>query len=232
MDFTSLQFRLVAHIRKRVRSGEWTERGLARVTGISQPHVHNVLKGARLLSPELADQFLRHLRLDLVDLLEPSEVTGEMPVRIVPVTDGSLGPGHPFPSLERAKAHAPVWTAHAGRLTRPALVQLAPDPQLGSLFGSGDMALVECDHRAPGFPDPDAWYALDLGGEGLVRRLRLDNHTLALFPPAGPHSSNTYVSVAEQHILDIVKAKVVWIGRNVEPPSVASRPTEETGTID
>jgi transcriptional regulator with XRE-family HTH domain len=73
MDFARLQCRLVAHIRERVRSGEITERGLARLTGISQPHIHNVLKGARFLSVEMSDQILRELHIDLLDLIEATD---------------------------------------------------------------------------------------------------------------------------------------------------------------
>ena len=39
------------------------------MAGISQPHVHNVLKGKRLFSPELADTILHVLRMDLLDLI-------------------------------------------------------------------------------------------------------------------------------------------------------------------
>jgi transcriptional regulator with XRE-family HTH domain len=70
MDFQRLQSRLIANLRERVRSGEITERSLARVTGISQPHLHNVLKGKRLLSVGKADQILRQLHLDLADLMD------------------------------------------------------------------------------------------------------------------------------------------------------------------
>jgi len=73
MDFTRLQCRLVTHIRERVRSGEVTERGLARMTGVSQPHIHNVLKGSRFLSVGMADQILRELRIDLLDLIEAAD---------------------------------------------------------------------------------------------------------------------------------------------------------------
>jgi hypothetical protein len=74
MNFSELQERLTAHLRERIRSGQVTERGLARLTNVSQPHIHNVLKGKRLLSPEMADRVLDHLKLDLFDLLEPAEM--------------------------------------------------------------------------------------------------------------------------------------------------------------
>jgi transcriptional regulator with XRE-family HTH domain len=68
-----LQCRLVEHLRERVRSGDITERGLARLTGLSQPHIHNVLKGKRILSMITADHVLRALKLDLLDLIGPRD---------------------------------------------------------------------------------------------------------------------------------------------------------------
>jgi antitoxin component HigA of HigAB toxin-antitoxin module len=74
VDFREQQRRLIAHLRALVRSGDATERGLARLTGVSQPHMHNVLKGKRLLSLEMADQVLAQLHLDLLDFIEPGEL--------------------------------------------------------------------------------------------------------------------------------------------------------------
>lgn len=74
MDFQELRERFVAHLRERVRSGELTERGLARISGVSQPHIHNVLKGKRILSPEMSDEILRQLRMDLLDLMKPEDL--------------------------------------------------------------------------------------------------------------------------------------------------------------
>jgi transcriptional regulator with XRE-family HTH domain len=73
ITFAGLQTRLLRHLRDMIRKGEITERSLARITGISQPHLHNVLKGKRLLSTEKADQILSYLRLDLRSFLEPGE---------------------------------------------------------------------------------------------------------------------------------------------------------------
>lgn len=73
LNFQELQRRLTAHLRERIRNGELTERSLARVTGISQPHIHNVLKGKRGFSAETADAVLRVLKLNILDLLEPQD---------------------------------------------------------------------------------------------------------------------------------------------------------------
>ena len=74
MNFHQQQRLLIAHLRELVRSGDATERSLARLTGVSQPHMHNVLKGKRLLSLEMADQVLAQLHLDLLDFIEPGEL--------------------------------------------------------------------------------------------------------------------------------------------------------------
>ena len=74
MTFCDLHQRLVDNLRQRVRSGEMTERGLARATGVSQPHIHHVLKGKRLLSAVTADAILRQLHMDVLDLIELEEL--------------------------------------------------------------------------------------------------------------------------------------------------------------
>lgn len=74
LDFQQLHRRLTLLLLERVQGGELTERGIARITGVSQPHIHNVLKGKRLLSTVTADAILRELRLDLLDLVERREL--------------------------------------------------------------------------------------------------------------------------------------------------------------
>jgi transcriptional regulator with XRE-family HTH domain len=73
ITFAQLEMRLLRHLRYRIRNGEITERSLARITGISQPHLHNVLKGKRTLSTEKADRILASLDLDLRILLEQAD---------------------------------------------------------------------------------------------------------------------------------------------------------------
>ena len=74
MTFEEAQLRLLALVRDRIRNGELTERGFARLIGISQPHAHNVLKGVRNLSPEFLDAILKLLQLSLLDLATVDEL--------------------------------------------------------------------------------------------------------------------------------------------------------------
>ena len=75
LTFGILQGRLLQTLNCKLNNGEFTERGLARLTGISQPQVHNLLKGAHRLNPESADAFLAALHLSVLDLLTETELT-------------------------------------------------------------------------------------------------------------------------------------------------------------
>ncbi len=60
---------LKAHLNMRIRNGELTERNLAKRIGLSQAHMHNVLKGARILTAEVADLLMLELNLTVADLV-------------------------------------------------------------------------------------------------------------------------------------------------------------------
>ena len=74
ITFALLQSRLIDLVNGRIRNGEYTERGLARIVGVSQPQLHNVLKGARRLNPDLADKMLVKLGLTTLQLLKITEL--------------------------------------------------------------------------------------------------------------------------------------------------------------
>jgi hypothetical protein len=74
MGFEHLSVSLVAFLRRKVSNGEWTERSLALRAGISQPHVHQVLRGTRQISPPLADRLMEVASISVYDLLDPGEL--------------------------------------------------------------------------------------------------------------------------------------------------------------
>jgi hypothetical protein len=96
-NFGVLQERLIRFVNGRIQNGDFTERGLARLIGISQPQVHNVLKGARKLRPEVADRLIAKFEMCVLDLLEPSELRQYLDLRFAPhgnpigESDGSIG---------------------------------------------------------------------------------------------------------------------------------------------
>jgi len=74
INFGALQARLLSLISLRLDNGEFTERGLARLIGVSQPHIHNVLKGKRKLQTELADRIMRRFNISILDLFQEAEL--------------------------------------------------------------------------------------------------------------------------------------------------------------
>jgi plasmid maintenance system antidote protein VapI len=74
LTFRELQRRLLMYVVRRIRNGEFTERGLARILDVSQPQLHNVLKGARPLRPEFADRLLEHFKIGVLDLVGVQEL--------------------------------------------------------------------------------------------------------------------------------------------------------------
>lgn len=73
ISFSDLNERLLVVAKMRIRNGLVTERGLARSIGVSQPHLHNVLKGARALTNDTADRLLLGLQIGVADLLSATE---------------------------------------------------------------------------------------------------------------------------------------------------------------
>ena len=82
VSFERLFRRLIEAVNLRIKNGEYTERGLARILGISQPQMHNVLKGARKLHVDLADRLLSKLGLSVVQLFEAEELSEELRARL------------------------------------------------------------------------------------------------------------------------------------------------------
>ena len=68
MSFKQLKANLLTYVQQVVRNGDFTESGLARFLGISQPHMHNVLNGIRPITPELFDLILERFGMDVLDL--------------------------------------------------------------------------------------------------------------------------------------------------------------------
>jgi plasmid maintenance system antidote protein VapI len=81
VTFETLRERLVGQVKRRINNGEFTERGLARILGISQSQTHNVLKGARRLQIQLADRILTKFGLSAMDLLSEGELDSALRLR-------------------------------------------------------------------------------------------------------------------------------------------------------
>ncbi len=224
LTFLSLLHRLLDHLRLRVRNGELTERSLARLTGISQPHVHNVLKGVRALSPELADVVLTTLRLSALDLIPRDEITDYLTrtsahrqsrMQPVPVLSGLLGLHQPIPRKgTRHEVHTvPFHLTESA--TDPLIASLAADPEMEPLFAARDLVLLDQSEVARALVQSEGYYVVRTADGPCIRALHLADDTLFLITEKNRTDSNSWpqFTLAGVNILDVVLARVIWLNR-------------------
>jgi hypothetical protein len=213
VTFEILLSKLREVLREKVKNGQLTERGLARLTGVSQPHLHNILKGIRSLPPELADQLVTLAGLDLPHLMEASRSpTGQA---------GILGKA-PGNSRE-------MEILGDGREFNPAnylAFQLPVDSEMEPRFRGGDIVYYQRNPEARMDLNAQAVYLVNHNGSVVARYLRFGGHRLYLVSEGTLHDPIRwdYVSLAGRHILEVVRGRIVWICRKVE--------TTEAGTSE
>jgi hypothetical protein len=222
--FLALQQRLLEQLRHRIRNGELTERSLGRLTGISQPHVHNVLKGIRTLSPELVDAILTSLRISVLDLLPRDEITGYLSrtnahrqsrLESVPVLNGLLGLRQPIPRKGPAREVHSVPHHLAAPATEPLVASLAADPEMEALFAERDLVLLDQSEIARETVQAEGYYVVRTA-EGLcIRALQRTGDSLFLISEKnrGDSSSWPELTLTGRNILDTVLARVIWLNR-------------------
>src|SRR6476659_3279836 len=164
IGFDTLRARLIDQLRLRIRNGEITERSLARKTGISQPHLHNLLKGIRALNAGRGDQLLAKLSLSALDLFDVEELRFALTVRSrqsevfleVPVLQDRLGLGLPWPDRMSLFEHVEVPIRYVSRLIQPAVARLGEDPAMTPVIDAGDLVLLDRSQQATPYADPEA----------------------------------------------------------------------------
>ncbi len=223
-NFETLQNRLLQMLRIRVRSGQLTERSLARMCGVSQPHMHNVLKGVRALSPEFADQILHSLHLTLTDLYTPQETDHDplsaafSSMEAVPILRTKAGPGHRIPPVDDYLSYYPFPRSMVSTLGNPVAVVLSSDPRNFPLFYGGDLLLVDRAEKVRIHPNAQSSYLVDVPEGTCVRYIRQGGRRLYLLTEDCLHTPQLweYVSLTEQNVLDVIRARIVWVGRQMD----------------
>ena len=226
MRFDDFKTMLVASLKARVRNGEFTERGLAKAVGVSQPHIHNILKGVRVLSPEIGDQILQKLNLSLFHLLDPEHAARPLNFSTLAanqnswlrVLDGRLGPGNPWPTEASSSDRFPISYSKLAGMLHPVIVRTARDPAMEPLFAVDDVALLDQSPRARSNVHVDALYAVKHGNHGLIRRLRLVANSLYIVAERQLYKPTEWerVSIVNLDITHIVRARVTFLALELE----------------
>ena len=219
MSFEMLRGRLMGHLRTRIQNGEMTERSLARLTGISQPHIHNVLKGAKILSPELEDKILSSLKISVLDLFSIDELRlqlnrgGNMETyRAISVLDGLLGPGFPMPvQASRGEMH-PVAGSLLVNVDGPQLARLVEDPEMQPTVKANALVLLDRSEGARLARSADEYYAVSINGSAVIRILYTLGCHLYAATERTRESPKAWLELpATGEPLSIIHARVVWL---------------------
>ncbi len=237
LRFGLLHERLLQHIRDRIRAGYLTERHLSRLSGISQPHVNNVLKGVRRLSPAAADHLLEHLKIDLLDLVERAEWRNpevEIPeitykIISIPLLNEPIGPEYQAPKYEDTGLFHPVWEGRIPGLVQPVAGRVAADPHLNPCLQCGDIVILDRAVSPRLHPSGEAFWVVASGGTAMIRRLTLSGEYLVSSGHPFPgNSANPSISLRDRNILDIVQARVAYLERRLENPTETRQTPAET----
>lgn len=222
MYFGVSRARLQQRVRQMVHCGELTERGLAHAVGLSQPHVHNMLKGARGFSVDFADRVLHHLSLTLGDLFpeaHPPEHAGFHTFQPVPVLRGRTGDRNfPF-TPERHEGIYPFLHRQVAGLTDPVVLTLQGEPAMSPRLQDGDLALLDRSEPARLHTDPSFLYVVETANGTAVRYVRSAGRSLYSFTDASVADRRCWerLSPARKNALESVRGRIVWIGRALTP---------------
>jgi len=231
LTFQDARLKLLAYVRDEVRNGDLTERSFARLVGISQPHAHNVLKGARALSPQIFDLILKYLHLSLLDLAPLDEIEAQLARRRTRETvaeivffESPIGPGHPWPARRNwRKTHpAPVSGKAPPELV---MASLAADPAMTLTLGNHDLGLLDTarERRLPIIPQ--GLYVVERQGEAVLRYIRFGARWPYLVSDRTFDSPTDWepMTLSAARFNEAVKARVVWLGRERDRNSPVQR---------
>jgi hypothetical protein len=233
LTFEDAQLRLLAQVRNRIRNGELTERGFARVIGISQPHAHNVLKGVRKLSPQIFDSILKYFHLSLLDLVPLGELEEHLERRTrerfaeVPFLDSPIGPGMPWPRGVDRRRRFPLPFPSVVIPSHLVMASLIEDPQMSSTLAGCDIALVDTSGPARSEISPESLYVVEHNGAAVLRYMRpgVDGVYLVSDATLDTPGDWEHLRVTTRERIEAVEGRVLWIGRERD----RSRPANQRG---
>jgi transcriptional regulator with XRE-family HTH domain len=212
--FQGLQQRLLERLRLLIRNGEWTERRLARTVGLSQPHIHNLMKGTRQLTPAICDLLMLHLNIGIQDLVTLSKVEAELQgqVAYVPLVEGRLGPSWPWPTELSSMRHRVEARLLCG-MQSPVVAVAGRDPRMEPLFSHDDHALLDQSLHARTHIDEGGLYLLKRNGRGIFRRLRRSGKDLYIVSADCEHRCSAWerVVLGDVPLALVVRAKAVLL---------------------
>ncbi len=188
--------------------------------------MHNVPKNIRGLSTGSADRLMRALDVRVSDLLWRVSTESDADVRAIPDT----AKPHPVQGLMavlpfgNSRSYPVPSVAEVKDLIDPLAARLGPDLVLPKMLAMHDLVLLDQSPMVRAAPDPNSIWVVSEGSGLRVRYLRLGAARLCIANEATLEDPHKWHSIPLQgrNILDIVRARIVWLGRELEKESPGS----------
>jgi hypothetical protein len=181
------------------------------------PHMHNVLKEIRALSTAAADRLMLTLDLHIPDPQWRISGDPDSNFRDVPLLRSRIGPGTDA-VLTEIRGHFQLPQSLLKGLVDPITARLGPDLVLPKSLAAHDLVLLDQNPRLREAPGAKSTWVVSEGAGLRIRYLRMDGARLCvanevtLRDPRQWHS----IPLSGRNILDIVRARIVWISREME----------------
>ena len=209
-----------------VHIGRTTERHLAKMAGVSQPHLHNVLKGIRHLSPESGDKILAALGLSVTDILWWHPGDPEPGTISIPILRDRIGPGSQV-DWDVRRGYVALPRSMTGRLIDPVAARLAADAAMPSQFRANDLVVV--DHNASLLEAPAPGWCWVVAEPGGLRVRYLQHGDPGLIFAGEPVSGRDceWRVPPGHNSSEFIRGRIVWTSRELE--AAPSRPAGSAG---
>jgi hypothetical protein len=195
---------------------------------MSQPHLHNVLKNIRALSPSSADRLMQALGLTVAEILWEMPGEADTGVAIIPIVRHRIGPGA-LADLSVYKGVFPLPKALLIGLIDPVLARLSPDLSLPSELSQHDLVLLDRNPEDLRNPDEGGLWVVSETGGMRIRHIRVRESGMYTATQATLDHPDAWRPI-KGNILDVVRARIVWISRTMEKKP--AEPPGRTGAGD
>ena len=172
---------------------------------------------------------MRTLKLDVRDLVWSVMTEEDGGFRAVPLLRNRIGPGSEA-EFTIVRGYYPFPEELVANLVDPVAARLGPDLVLPGGLAVRDLVLLDQNPRVRSLPQAASgiWVVKDGGGFS-VRYVRLQGGQVCVGNESNRNRPELWrvLPLDGRNILDIVRAKIVWIGREME--TEPNRPAHPAG---
>jgi hypothetical protein len=177
------------------------------------------LKGIRELSPESADRLMRGMGVAIPQVVWSGAGMDLARISAVPVLRNRVGPGAAA-AFDAFRGYMAFPFSLVERLKDPLAAYLAADLALPSEYRAGDLILLDLNPVMRSAPVPSSCWIVAENAGLRVRYVRRAYGGLEVAGDPGLSGARDWqmISLQGRNILEIVRARIVWIGRDMEAP--------------